>query len=147
MVTYHQFCKDTEPFMYSLVSLLSSIYPVPAMHSLLVTLYVTEYAEFQGQNIGCIKYEAKKWQAKMDSLGMEVRGWWVEQLFCQAAVAYFDHAKRCAANVYRWKGLHGFNSLSCWAERMCFIYLSKNKITITLNYLNTAKTTHVTTIV
>ena len=39
--------KDTEPlyhsFMYSLVSLLSSIYPLPAMHSLLVTLYVTEY--------------------------------------------------------------------------------------------------------
>ena len=29
--------------MYSLVSLLSSIYPLPAMHSLLVTLYVTEY--------------------------------------------------------------------------------------------------------
>ena len=33
--------KDTEPlyhsFMYSLVSLLSSIYPLPAMHSLLVT--------------------------------------------------------------------------------------------------------------
>ena len=38
--------KDTEPlyhsFMYSLVSLLSSIYPLPAMHSLLVTLYVAE---------------------------------------------------------------------------------------------------------
>ena len=36
---YH---KDTEPlyhsFMYSLESLLSSIYPLPAMHSLLVTL-------------------------------------------------------------------------------------------------------------
>ena len=34
--------KDTEPlypsFMYSLVSLLSSIYPLPAMHALLVTL-------------------------------------------------------------------------------------------------------------
>ena len=34
--------KDTEPlyhsFMYSLVSLLSSIYPLPVMHSLLVTL-------------------------------------------------------------------------------------------------------------
>ena len=29
--------------MYSLVSLLSSIYLLPAMHSLLVTLYVTEY--------------------------------------------------------------------------------------------------------
>ena len=33
--------KDTEPlyhsFVYSLVSLLSSIYPLPAMHSLLVT--------------------------------------------------------------------------------------------------------------
>ena len=41
---YH---KDTEPLhhsvMYSLVSLLSSNYPLPAMHSLLVTLYVTEY--------------------------------------------------------------------------------------------------------
>ena len=35
--------KDTEPlyhsFMYSVVSLLSGIYPLPAMHSLLVTLY------------------------------------------------------------------------------------------------------------
>ena len=29
--------------MYSLVSLLSGIYPLPAIHSLLVTLYVTEY--------------------------------------------------------------------------------------------------------
>ena len=29
--------------MYSLVSLLSSTYPLPAMHSLLVTLHVTEY--------------------------------------------------------------------------------------------------------
>ena len=29
--------------MYSLVSLLFGVYPVPAMHSLLVTLYVTEY--------------------------------------------------------------------------------------------------------
>ena len=39
--------KDTEPLyhflMYSLVSLLSGIYPLLAMHSLLVTLYVTEY--------------------------------------------------------------------------------------------------------
>ena len=39
--------KDTEPLyhylMYSLVSLLSGIYPLPAMHSLLVALYVTEY--------------------------------------------------------------------------------------------------------
>ena len=39
--------KDTEPlyhpFMYSLVSLLSNIYPLPAMHSLLVTSYVMEY--------------------------------------------------------------------------------------------------------
>ena len=37
---------DTEPlfntFVYSLVLLLSHIYPLPAMHSLLVTLYVTE---------------------------------------------------------------------------------------------------------
>ena len=36
------YCKDTEPlyhsFIYSLVSLLSGIYPLPAMHSLLVTL-------------------------------------------------------------------------------------------------------------
>ena len=41
---YH---KDTEPlyhsFMYSLVSLLSGIYPLRAMHPLLVTLYVMEY--------------------------------------------------------------------------------------------------------
>ena len=31
--------------MYSLVSLLSGIYPLPAMHSLLVTFYVTEYPD------------------------------------------------------------------------------------------------------
>ena len=41
MYSYH---NDTEPlyhsFMYSLVS---GIYSLPAMHSLLVTLYVTEY--------------------------------------------------------------------------------------------------------
>ena len=41
------YCKDTEPlhcsFMYSLVSLLSGIYPLPAMHSLLVKLYLTKY--------------------------------------------------------------------------------------------------------
>ena len=41
------YCKDTEPiyhfFMYSIVSLLSGIYSLPAMHSLLVTLYVREY--------------------------------------------------------------------------------------------------------
>ena len=30
------------PFMYSPVSLLFSIYPIPAMHSLLVTFYVTD---------------------------------------------------------------------------------------------------------
>ena len=39
--------KDTEPlhhyFMYSVVTLLSGIYPLPAMHSLLVTFNVTEY--------------------------------------------------------------------------------------------------------
>ena len=38
--------KDTEPlyhsFMNSLVSLQSSIYPLPAMHSLLVTLSICE---------------------------------------------------------------------------------------------------------
>ena len=43
----HIYCKDTEPFyhafMYSLVSLLSGIYPLPTMLSLLVILYVTEY--------------------------------------------------------------------------------------------------------
>ena len=31
--------------MYSLVSLRSGIFPLPALHSLLVTLYVTEYKE------------------------------------------------------------------------------------------------------
>ena len=39
----NNYCKDTEPlfhsFMYSLVSLLYGIYPLPAKHSLLVTLY------------------------------------------------------------------------------------------------------------
>ena len=38
-----KYCIDTEPlyhaFLYSPVSLLSIIYPLPAMHSLLVTLY------------------------------------------------------------------------------------------------------------
>ena len=34
--------------MYSLVSLLSSIYPLHAMHSLLVTLYVMEYLIIRG---------------------------------------------------------------------------------------------------
>ena len=41
---YFNYRKDTEPlyhaFMYSPVSLLSVIYPLPAMLSLLVTLYV-----------------------------------------------------------------------------------------------------------
>ena len=36
--------KDTEPLFNSFMySLLSTINPLPAMHSLLVTLYVTEY--------------------------------------------------------------------------------------------------------
>ena len=33
--------------MYPLVTLLSGIYPLPAMHSLLVTLYVMEYLYLQ----------------------------------------------------------------------------------------------------
>ena len=41
MLDYH---IDTEPlyhaFMYSLVSLHSGIYPLPAIHSLLVTIYI-----------------------------------------------------------------------------------------------------------
>ena len=41
------YCKNTEPlchsFMYSLVSLLSGIYQLPAMHSLLVTLLVPSH--------------------------------------------------------------------------------------------------------
>ena len=41
-VCWYYNCKDTKPlyhsFMYSLVSLLSGIYPLHAMHSLLVTL-------------------------------------------------------------------------------------------------------------
>ena len=55
---YH---KDTEPlyhsFIYSLVSLLSGIYPLPAMHSTLFTLYVdmdtqsTNYSYFEIINI------------------------------------------------------------------------------------------------
>ena len=35
--------KDAEPLYHSLASLLTSIYPLPAVHSLLVTLYVMEY--------------------------------------------------------------------------------------------------------
>ena len=46
-VTCRVYRKDTEPlyhsFMIPPVSRLSGIYPLPAMHSLLVTLYVTEY--------------------------------------------------------------------------------------------------------
>ena len=42
-----QYRKDTEPlyhsFMYLFASLLSVIYPLPAMHSLLVILHVMEY--------------------------------------------------------------------------------------------------------
>ena len=42
-------CKDTEPlyhsFMYSLVSLFSGIYSLPAIHLLLVTLYVIKYIQ------------------------------------------------------------------------------------------------------
>ena len=49
-VTYYR--KDTEPlyyfFMCLLVSLHSGIYPLPAIHSLLVTLYVTEFIFVQG---------------------------------------------------------------------------------------------------
>ena len=44
-IVMYSYRKDTEPFyhsfMNSLASLLSGIYPLPAMHSLLVTLYVT----------------------------------------------------------------------------------------------------------
>ena len=44
---FKRYRKDTESlyhsFMYSLISLLSSIYPLSAMPSLLVTLYVSEY--------------------------------------------------------------------------------------------------------
>ena len=46
-MTHYGYRKDTEPlyhyFMDSPVSLPSGIYPLPAMHLLLVTLYVTEY--------------------------------------------------------------------------------------------------------
>ena len=43
--------------MYSLVSLLSGIYPLPAMHALLVTLYVTEYLFYFGNfNIYLFEY-------------------------------------------------------------------------------------------
>ena len=42
--------KDTEPlfhsFMYTLVSILSGIYPLPAMHSLLATVYAKECVPF-----------------------------------------------------------------------------------------------------
>ena len=52
--------KATEPlyhtFMYSFVSLLSGIYPISAIHSLLVTLYVTEYLIIQI----CIQYFSYK---------------------------------------------------------------------------------------
>ena len=41
------YCKDTEPlyhsFIYSFGSLLSGLYTLPATHSLLVTLCVTEF--------------------------------------------------------------------------------------------------------
>ena len=44
--THSSYHKDTEPLyhsiMYSLVSLLSGIYPLPSKHSLLVTLYLSD---------------------------------------------------------------------------------------------------------
>ena len=47
LILQKYFCKDTETlnhyFMYSLVSILCGIDPLPAMHSLVVTLYVMEY--------------------------------------------------------------------------------------------------------
>ena len=59
MTRYQLYRKDTEPlchsFMYSLVTLPSGIYLIPAMHSLLVTLYVMEYV------IG-INQRLSKWQ-------------------------------------------------------------------------------------
>ena len=61
---YH---KDTEPlyhsFMYSLISLLSGVYSLPAMHSLLVTLYVTEYSK-QGISSLC-SYETSNFGKSM----------------------------------------------------------------------------------
>ena len=49
------YCKDTEPsyhsFMYSPLSLLSGIYPLTAMHSLLATLYVMEYLDHDAPHI------------------------------------------------------------------------------------------------
>ena len=57
-IKYHlkyKYHKDTEPlyhsFMYSLVSLLSGIYPLPAMHSLLVTLHVMKYLKGINQRL------------------------------------------------------------------------------------------------
>ena len=56
--------KDTEPlynsFMYSFVSLPSGIYPLPPMHSLLVTLYVMEYLISINQRLSkCQPYPCK----------------------------------------------------------------------------------------
>ena len=51
IASFKNYRKDTESlyhsFMYSLVSLLSSTFPLPAMHSLLVTLYVMESIFFR----------------------------------------------------------------------------------------------------
>ena len=50
-ITHHKYTEPlNHPFMYSLVLLLSGIHPLPAMHLLLVTLYVTEY--FLSNNCG-----------------------------------------------------------------------------------------------
>ena len=50
--------KDTEPlyhsFMYSLVSLLFGIYPLPAMHSLLVTLSSDSHMKMDAKAVSLI---------------------------------------------------------------------------------------------
>ena len=50
----YRYRKDIEhlyhAFVYSPVSFLSGIYPLPAMHSLLVTLYYLLYRAQPGQN-------------------------------------------------------------------------------------------------
>ena len=54
----HLYRKDIEhlynSFVYSPVSLLSSIYPLPAMHSLLVTQLLTIYQSVHITNFTCV---------------------------------------------------------------------------------------------
>ena len=65
-----QYRKDTEPlynyFMYSLVSLLSGIYPLPAMHSLLVTSDVRNIKQLSQINLFLPKFKCSSLAQRLE---------------------------------------------------------------------------------